>query len=132
MPAPTSIAAACIAMYTACGIALAQPIDLLAPLRTIGSRSLVPGCPSPAIAPRLSLPPVHEPSPVADVTLSPPGPPPVTYALLPGRWQLEGARYVWVPPETTLRRVEAQSLVEGRYVWRDGGWHWVPAHYEDN
>ena len=71
-------------------------------------------------------------SPVADVTLPPPDPPPVTYALLPGHWQLEGARYVWVPPETALRRVEARPLVEGRYVWRDGEWRWVPAHYEDN
>ena len=52
-------------------------------------------------------------SPVADVTLPPPDPPPVTYALLPGHWQLEGARYVWMPPETALRRVEARPLVEG-------------------
>jgi len=72
------------------------------------------------------------PSPVADVTLPPPSPPSVTYALLPGHWQLQGARFVWVPPETALRRVEARPLVEGRYVWRDGEWHWVPAHYEDN
>jgi len=72
------------------------------------------------------------PSPVADVTLPPPDPPSVTYALLPGHWQLEGARYVWVPPETALRRVEARPLVEGRYVWRDGEWHWAPAHYKDN
>jgi len=72
------------------------------------------------------------PSPVADVTLPPPGPPSVTYALLPGHWQLEGARYVWVPPETALRRVEARPLVEGRYVWRDGEWHWVPPHYKEN
>ena len=43
-----------------------------------------------------------------------PSPPPVTYALLPGHWQLEGARYIWVPPETALRRVEARPLIEGR------------------
>jgi len=72
------------------------------------------------------------PSPVVDVTLPPPSPPPVTDALLPGHWQLEGARYIWVPPETVLRRVEARPLIEGRYVWRDGEWHWVPAHYEEN
>ena len=72
------------------------------------------------------------PSPVADVTLPPPGPPSVTYALLPGHWQLEGARYVWAPPETALRRVEARQVVEGRYVWREGEWYWVPAHNETN
>ena len=227
MPAPNPIAAACIAMYATCGMALAQPIDLWAPPPTIGARSLAPDGPSSAIAPRLPLPPVPEndpprafleaarsavdrrqtreaqealeraetrlldravgmnsaqeaddrrvvldigvarqalaagdrpgtlraiddalaapylvarhapplaatPSPVADVTPQPPGPPSVTYALLPGHWQLEGARYVWVPPETALRRVEAWPLVEGRYVWHDGAWHWVPAHNEDN
>ena len=29
--------------------------------------------------------------------------PAVTYALLPGHWPLDGARHVWVPPETSLR-----------------------------
>ena len=71
------------------------------------------------------------PSPVAAVTAPLRGPRPVTYALLPGHWQLEGSHYVWVPPETTLRHVETRRLVEGRHVWRDGNWHWVAAHYED-
>ena len=61
-----------------------------------------------------------------------PGPQPVSYGLLPGHWQLEGARYVWIPPETTLRRVEARPLVESRYVWRDGKWHWAAARYSNN
>jgi hypothetical protein len=55
--------------------------------------------------------------------------PPVTYALLPGHWQLHGWKYVWVPPETVLRRVEDRPLVLGRYVWRGGRWVWVPTHY---
>jgi hypothetical protein len=59
----------------------------------------------------------------------PPGPAPVTYALLPGHWQLRGATYVWVPPETRLRRVEDRPFVPGRYVWRDGSWVWVRGHY---
>jgi WXXGXW repeat (2 copies) len=200
MPAPTPIVAACIAMYAACGIALAQSVDLWAPPRTIGACSLAPGGPASATAPRLPLPPVpandqphpfleaarsavergqtgeapealeraetrlldravgknseQQPddrravldsgvarrapplpttlSPVADVTPPPSGSPAVTYALLPGHWQLQGARYVWVPPEIALRRVEPRPLVEGRYVWRDGEWHWVPAHFEGN
>jgi hypothetical protein len=56
-------------------------------------------------------------------------PPTVTYALLPGHWQLEGAHYVWIPPETIPRLVQARPLVPGRNVWRDGRWVWVPAHY---
>jgi hypothetical protein len=66
----------------------------------------------------------------AGVIARPPQAPPVTYALLPGYWQLRGANYVWVPPETTLRRVEKRPYVQGRYVWRDDAWVWVPAHYE--
>ncbi len=58
-----------------------------------------------------------------------PGPPPVTKALLPGRWELRGAKYVWVPPDTDLRRVDERPWQQGRYVWRDGAWIWVPAHY---
>jgi hypothetical protein len=72
------------------------------------------------------------PSPVADVTLPPSGPRPVTYALLPGHWQPEGAHYIWVLPENTLRHVDTRRSVEGRYVWRDDKWHWVPEHFEGN
>ncbi len=59
-----------------------------------------------------------------------PGPPVTTHALLPGRWELHGARYVWTPPDTVLRPVRASVQVPGRYVWRDGSYGWVPAHYE--
>lgn len=66
----------------------------------------------------------------------PPVPPPlpqlvITRALLPGHWALHGARYVWTPPETTLRRVQSAGLVPGAYVWRDGAYVWVPTHYEN-
>jgi hypothetical protein len=59
-----------------------------------------------------------------------PAQPAVTYALLPGHWQLRGAQYVWVSPETVPRPVAYWRFVEGRYVWRGGEWVWVPAHYE--
>jgi len=78
---------------------------------------------APYMVARRAQPLPATPSPVVDVTLPPPSQPSVTYALLPGHWQLEGARYIWVPPETALRRVEARPLIEGRYVWRDGEWH---------
>ena len=83
------------------GTASAQPIDLLAP-------------------------------PVAILLQNdaPPMQPTVTYALLPGHWQLQGSQYVWVPPETTPRPVTYWRFVEGQYVWRGGEWVWVPAHYE--
>jgi hypothetical protein len=81
---------------------------------------------------RAAAPPPTIPPPAAVVTVHPPGPPSVTYALLPGHWQLHGTSHVWVPPETNLRRVEDRPFIEGRYVWRDGEWHWVPPHYGSN
>jgi hypothetical protein len=73
------------------------------------------------------------PVPVASAPAAIPAPaapvPTVTYALLPGHWQLDGARYVWVPPETSLRPVEDRPFVQGRYVWRGGAWTWVPSHF---
>lgn len=57
--------------------------------------------------------------------------PTTTYALLPGRWELHGATYHWVPPDTVPRRVVARSLVPGRYEWRNGAWVWVPVHSGD-
>jgi len=79
-----------------------------------------------ALAARVATP---SPSPEAPPQ---PGPaqPIVTYALLPGHWQLQGAQYVWVPPETAPRPVAYWQLVQGRYVWAGGEWIWVPAHYE--
>ena len=59
-----------------------------------------------------------------------PAQPIFTYALLPGHWQLQGAQYVWVPPETVPRPVAYWRFAEGRYVWRGGEWVWVPSHYE--
>jgi hypothetical protein len=68
--------------------------------------------------------------PPAAPTQPAPAPPIVTYALLPGHWQLQGAEYVWVPPETVPRPVAYWRFVQGRYVWRGSEWIWVPAHYE--
>lgn len=70
-----------------------------------------------------SLPPVAPTQPAPDQPI-------VTYALLPGHWQLQGTQYVWVPPETVPRPVAYWRFVPGRYVWRGGNWVWVPAHYE--
>ncbi len=81
--------------------ASAQPIDLLA-------RPLV-------------MPPPNNTAPARPI---------ITYALLPGHWQLRGAQYVWVPPETVPRPVKYWRFVEGCYIWRGGEWAWVPGHYE--
>jgi hypothetical protein len=78
------------------------------------------------LAARVTTP---SPPPVAPTQLAP-DQPSVTYALLPGHWQLQGAQYVWVPPETVPRPVAYWRFVQGRYVWRGGNWGWVPAHYE--
>jgi hypothetical protein len=70
------------------------------------------------------------PSPPPAAPTQPAPAPIVTYALLPGHWQLRGAEYVWVPPETVPRPVAYWRFVQGRYVWRGSEWIWVPAHYE--
>ena len=129
MPSRAPIAATCMVMYATCCTALAQPIDLRTPPPTPSARRLAPDAPRSTVAPGLALPATS--SPMAGVALPSPGPP-VTHVLLPGHWQLEGARYLWVPPETTLRRVQPSSFVEGRYVWHGGDWHWVPAHLDDD
>ena len=71
------------------------------------------------------------PAPPPVLAAVPPPPlsatPPPVYALLPGHWQLTGASYVWIPAETTLRRVQERPFVQGRYAWRDGKWSWAPA-----
>ncbi len=60
-----------------------------------------------------------------------PSVPTTTHVLLPGRWELHGVTYHWVPPDTVPRRVMARSLVPGRYEWRGGAWVWIPAHGSD-
>ena len=88
-------------------------------------------------------PPSHHPLVTVDVppdvVTSPPSPvspPPAaglpagTFALLPGRWQLDGYRYVWVPGDEVLRPVEPRSYAQGRYVWQHRAWVWVPGHFE--
>jgi hypothetical protein len=65
-------------------VALAQPIDLLAP--------------------PLVTPPPNNTAPAQ---------PTVAYALLPRHWQLRGAQYVWVPPEAIPRPVMYWRFVEG-------------------
>jgi hypothetical protein len=88
--------------------ASAQPIDLLAPPTVTAPPSPLPVTPAPPAA----------------------GRPVVTSALLPGHWQLQGAQYVWVPPDTAPRPVVSGRLVQGHYVWRARKWVWVPAHFE--
>ena len=45
----------------------------------------------------------------------------------PGRWELQGARYVWVEPDRYLQRVDPGRVVPGRWVWRSGQYVWGPA-----
>lgn len=75
------------------------------------------------------MPPMPVASAPAVIPAVAPPVPTETYALLPGHWRLDGARYVWVPPETSLRRVEDRPFVQGHYVWRGGAWTWVPSHF---
>jgi len=65
------------------------------------------------------------------IPLAPPSPaqPVITRALLPGHWTLQGARYVWIPPETTPRQVQSAALVPGAYVWQNGAYVWISQHY---
>jgi hypothetical protein len=82
-----------------------------------------------AMAPALQPAAAQTASPYPGPVVAPVAPPPVTRALLPGHWRLDGARYVWVPPETTPRVVEARPLILGQNVWKDGRWVFVPTHH---
>ena len=55
--------------------------------------------------------------------------PVITRALLPGHWALQGARYVWIPPEIKPRRVQSAALIPGAFFWHNGAYVWVPEHY---
>ena len=116
--------------------ALAAIDDALAALQ-----SPSPVAPLPAAAAPVPLRSAAGPVPLAPYAgspyglaapLAPPplprGPPSETYGLLPGHWQLEGARYVWVPPDSRLRRVVDTATVPNRYVWRGGRWVFEPQH----
>ena len=84
--------------------------------------------PIPLTSPPIVARPLPPPSPVVAEVPVIVLPPPVTKALSPGHWQLEGARYAWVPPETRLRPVQLRPLVLGENVWKDGKWVYMPAH----
>ena len=92
-----------------------------------------------AVLPRLAVAAPTTTPPALHLALPQPLPPPVevqpqpviTRALLAGHWTLHGARYAWTPPETRLRTVRSAGVVPGTYVWRDGAYVWVPAHYEN-
>lgn len=79
----------------------------------------------------VSAPTALTAAPARVVVTEIPAPTP-TYALLPGHWDLQGWKYAWVPPEALPRRAEARPFVQGQYVWRNGEWEWVPAHYDSN
>ena len=85
--------------------------------------------PIPLISPPIVARPLPPPSQVVAEVPVIELPPPVTKALLSGHWQLEGARYVWVPPETHLRPIQLRPLLLGENVWKDGKWVYVPTHY---
>jgi hypothetical protein len=72
------------------------------------------------------------PSPPATATTPAPAASPipmVTKALLPGRWQLTGWQYHWVPPDTAYRTVQTNPYIPGHYAYRSGAWVWVAGHY---
>lgn len=103
-PGPTQIHATGPASSAGVPVRLAPPAIGITPLAT---------------APPVALPSSPKPLP----------PSTVTYALLPGHWQLKGARFVWVPPETTPRLVATRRLVPNESVWEGGRWVFVPSHY---
>jgi WXXGXW repeat (2 copies) len=72
---------------------------------------------------------VDRPVAAAPAGIPAPQVPRVSYSILPGHWQLDGARYVWVPLEARPRRVEDRAFALGHYVWRGGEWSWMPGHF---
>jgi hypothetical protein len=76
--------------------------------------------------------PAFAPPPLQD-EVGPPPPlpgPPAGYVLVPGRWDWNGVRYVWVPRHWIVRRVGYAVWVPGhwgfgplgRYRWIEGHW----------
>src|SRR5215472_2400376 len=120
-----AVASMMVMAAAAPGVAAAQPIDLLAPAVTAGRGDLPSSDTCRPISPEAPVPSTASPAPPP---IARPAPsltqPTATYALLPGHWQLEGAQYVWVPPETVPRPVEYRPFIEGHYSWRDGQWVW--------
>ena len=122
MPALASTRAARQALAVHDRAGAAREID--AAIAALSASAAAAAFPPPVVAPT----PLQPAAPLI-VAAIPPGPPPETKALLPGRWELLGANYVWVPPDTDLRQVDERPWQQGRYVWRDRAWVWVPAHY---
>jgi hypothetical protein len=72
--------------------------------------------------------PARSPPPVLAAILPPP-PPEMLYRQLPGHWQLEGARSVWVEPERKPSPVELRPVVPGTRVWNGDRWVFDPPHF---
>lgn len=122
-------ARALLAIDDALRVLATAPPPPEAPPQTVacGPMPLWPSAqPAPPIQPAPSLPPSVVLAPVPAAVSAPP---PVTYARVPGHWQLDGARYVWIPPDRFLRRVVNLATGPPQYVWRDGRWVFVPQHY---
>jgi hypothetical protein len=82
-------------------------------------------------APSTTVVALPQPQPLMRPQIDAQPQPVITRALLAGHWTLHGTRYAWTPPETRLRPVQSAGVVPGTYVWRDGAYVWVPAHYEN-
>jgi hypothetical protein len=121
-PALVDTRAARLALGANDRVGAAREID--AAIATLRPPAVAVAFPPPVV---LSAP-SRQPAPVA-IAAVPPETSLVTKALLPGRWELRGAKYVWVPPDTELRLVDERAWLQGRNVWRSGAWVWVPAHY---
>ena len=97
----TFAVAALTALASLPGLAAAQPINLLAPAVTAGPNDTAS---SDTRSPMSAAAPVRTPAPSAPAQAM------FTYALMPGHWQLEGARYVRVPPETVPEYLPPASI----------------------
>lgn len=65
-----------------------------------------------------TLPPIAAPAaPPALADAPSPSVPIITRALRAGRWELGGAKHVWVPPDTAPRRVATTHPTAPRWVW---------------
>lgn len=76
--------------------------------------------------PRPPYPPV--PPPRYEAVPPPPG---ARYAWVPGHWQWNGYRYVWIGGRYDIRQPGWGHYAPGRWVWsaREGRWVWSPANW---
>ena len=114
------VPAAVLLSLAAIGTAAAQPPPWAGP----------PGAYPPGYTPgRPPPPPGYAPVPPPRNEFVPPPPGP-RMIWEPGHWHWNGYQYIWIGGRYIPARPHYGQDVPGHWVMRNGGWVWVPAHWQ--